>query len=353
MDIKSIRSVIELLHRDILINTNVTSILNIINQSKTGQANNKPGFVKIANAQLESLKKIIDNHKYFSIEQEAVIKKAELHDFYGQDAIKLINALQAAMLADVTNSTSIWDNYFLNYSRARESAEKILWSLAKFTKIKHEINPGEGLMQISFSNGTEIKDFVKARKEFDNWYLIIEGLSQLNEIAREDFKIISFETNSPIKITVSGTVVLIAAVIGIFSDVLQIEESLMKQRKIIKDLKEYSLGDREMQITFVKHIEEKLDKELQGKIEALIVKEISKRNIPKDVESNVRTSLTKSIEIQHDFIVNGGVVNFQLGDNSENDSKLLLQQYNEVNKKFIELRDSVEQQKLLNSNKIE
>lgn len=347
MDINSLHWIVEIYYENIFSDKSpVQSIVSQIVQQRSAQAANSTAFGNFLLKQIRILREQFSSKHFYDENQLNILKLNNLDIFYGSSILDKIDNLIQQIRNTPNSSLQLWDSFFMEYNNVKNKVIVLRDTISPYLESDEIINEGYAIIEIDFLGKTELVDFMKMKEQMSNWFLIIEGYSRIEDLDRENYKIVSIETNSPTKIRVLTLITATATIIGVTADLLDIEEKLMKDRNTIEYIKNNPLSESEIQIKFTEDAEQKLQKKIDEKINQ-IVEEKMKNKHPEGNQGDIKNALTKSIQLQHDFIVNGGEVNFYLGDNSEDNDKKLLEEYNNSKQKVKELRDSINKIKLI------
>lgn len=350
MDIRTIQGVLEAYNENVYNNQSINSTINALNLQKTAQGQNTVGFANYLNQQLVALRAMFDKHNFFDATQLGILKSSGLDKMYGKNAIELIDEVINQVKQRPTNSSQLWTTFYNEYNTLKNQTGALINVLKPFIPAEDKIPSDYGVIEINFTRKTELVDFFKTKEQLTNWFYIIEGYSRLEGISREEYRIISISTNSPTKLTVMVVLTAITSIISVTADLIEIEEKFLKDRNTIENIRQSPLTDGELHEKFIKDAEATLLKKVAEKVNEIVSKRVREKNI-ENGNGDISNALTKSVQVEHDFIVNGGEVNFYLGDNSSPENTKLLESYNANIQKIKEIRDSIEKMKFIENSK--
>ncbi|MBK8586676.1 MAG: hypothetical protein IPN88_15120 [Bacteroidetes bacterium] len=142
----------------------------------------------------------------------------------------------------------------------------------------------------------------------------MRGYARLLDVRREDYEIISITKSSPAKFKIKTNIKNAALVLGIVTSLLLIEKTVLENRLMIEKLKQNNLvPDPEIQKRFIEDAEKHIDEKIKDGINKLVDQKLKEHNVQQG-NGDIKNNLSKSIENQYNFIINGGNVNIQVID---------------------------------------
>lgn len=256
------------------------------------------------------------NSALWTADHEYVAEKLEIGNLLGERGRHYFEDIKKQLQTNPTAGTNILQTVITEINKLRTKPTQFLTLLQPFelrSNIKL-INETEGIIEITFDGNVAIDDFKEAKDQMNDWFLIIEGYAKLLDVRREDFEIISITKSSPAKFKIKTTIKNAALVLGIVSSLLLIEKTVLENRLMIEKLKQNNLvPNTEIQKRFIEDAEKHIDEKIKDGIDKLVEQKLKEHNV-QDGNGDIKNNLSKGIENQYNFIINGGNVNIHVID---------------------------------------
>ncbi len=285
----------------------------------------------------------------WTTDQEDVLKKLDISNLVGENGRKYLTDIKNQIDSAPSNAQAIIQGAIQELNKLRAKPNQVFTMLQPFSmqETVSILNNSEGVLEIVFDGKVSINDFGEAKEQMEDWFIIIEGYARLLGVRREDFEIISISKNSPSKFKIKTTLTNVTLVLGIITAVLHIEKTILENKLMIEKLKQNPIISDS---TFHKQYIEKATQEIENKvkegIDKIVEDKIQEHPIPEN-NGDIKASLSKGIQYQYNFIVNGGNVNIHVIDGQ------VQQQVEKLENSKIELKqikENYENQKALNEN---
>lgn len=209
---------------------------------------------------------------------------------------------------------------------------QLIGPIEPFKKLSYISNESSSssIAEIIFKEKVAIENFDSAKIQINNWYIIINSYAELLGITKSEYEIVTITKSSPTRISVKSTFSGIALLLSITTGLLELEKRIYGDRILVEQVRQ-NVSAPTTSAPFIdelnKAIKQKIDSHINEMVDSLI-DEYQQNSEP----SGIKNSVQKGIEKQYNFIINGGTVNFYLGDTSDNTSY----------QKYIELRNDVD-----------
>jgi hypothetical protein len=301
----------------------------------------------VGSLNFEQLK--IDNY-------ESILIKLNLNDLVGDQGIKYLleqrNSLNASITTNTGTSTTSVNAIITNLNRLKNTASNAMAILQPFSMAKansDRIQPDEGIIEIVFDGKMGIDNFESASKQMDDWFIIIEGYARLAGVTREDFQIVSISKQSPAKFKIKTGITNTVIVLQVITSLLQLHNLTIERKTLIDKLeKNPIISDKIVHEAYINSAKAEIDSFVDTKIVEIVEQQAKEHNIGKD-QGDITANLTKGIQYQYNFVINGGNVNFQV-INGEVQKQI---DSVEIQKKEIKLiQERLENQKKIDSDSI-
>lgn len=248
-------------------------------------------------------------------DHEYVSQKLGFDTLIGEKGKKHLESYKIQLQINPTTYPTVLQNVINELNNFKMKVTQFISILQPFeieSNIKI-INENEGLIELTFDGDVAINDFKEAKEQMNDWFLIIEGYARLANARREDFEIISITKNSPAKFKIKTTITNTALILGIISSLLTVEKTILENRLMIDKLKRSTLvADEKLQKQFIEMSEKHIEEKVNAEINRIVEEKMAEFKSNETGTGDIKTNLSKSIHNQYNFIVNGGNVNIQV-----------------------------------------
>jgi len=315
--IQDIYSVVNQISEAVNAQTIQAEVQNLTKLRQTFQANQQTAIPQAMTA----IDKIISlvtkvNSALWTADHEYVADKLEIGNLIGEKGRRYFEDIKKQLQTNPASGTNILQTVIAEINKLRTKPTQFLTLLQPFelsSNIKL-INETEGIIEITFDGNVAIDDFKEAKVQMNDWFLIIEGYARLLDVRREDFEIISITKSSPAKFKIKTSIKNATLVLGIVSSLLLIEKTVLENRLMIEKLKQNNLvPDTEIQKRFIEDAEKHIEEKIKDGIDKLVEQKIKEHNV-QEGNGDIKNNLSKGIENQYNFIINGGNVNIHVID---------------------------------------
>lgn len=211
-----------------------------------------------------------------------------------------------------------------------------------------EVSINMGIIEVEFIGKTDIDNISSAKKQIENWYLILDGYARLLKINRDEFVFSSITKESPTTIIIIATLGAVSLVLGIISDLITLEKRNIEDSAFLDQLKGKNYIRKHFGKEVIDNMDSILTKQIEECIEKIVDSKLEAYKIDvKNGEGDIKASLYKAVENQYKFLVNGGNVNFII-DHSEELKQTVLKL--EINKsELVKLKQGKETKSITDS----
>ncbi|HYV94960.1 MAG TPA: hypothetical protein VE978_24510 [Chitinophagales bacterium] len=330
---------------------NLTKEIQNLAKARTSTKTNPPG-INLEEA-IQSLDRIIGIIAQIKIGQvtpnkDEIIEKLRIGNLVDKRGVEHFTAIKSELEnAPVAQKAIIINNTIAELNDLRNIPKQLLNLLQPFItseKVKF-LNENEGIIEIVFDGKVRIEDFGEAKEQMNEWFIIIDGYAKLLGVRREDFEIISISKNSPASFKIKTALTNAMLVLTIVSSLVAIEKTVLEDKLLIEKLKQNSLiPDTELQSKFIDTAMLHIDNKVKAGIEEIANQKIIEHKIDEG-NGDIKVNLSKGIQYQYNFIVNGGTVNFQITNGQ------VQQQVDSLEKTKValkQIRENYENQKAIN-----
>lgn len=205
-----------------------------------------------------------------------------------------------------------------------DEAKKII-AETKIFDIDTYLTDKDGIIEIVFDGKVAIEDFSDAKKQMEQWQLIIDGYAKALGVSKEDFQIISIVKASPTKFRIRTNLKNTALMLSIFVSLLNIQRGILDNLAMINNLRQSPVtSDEKLNNEFIKRASEELDARIEKEIAEVVEKKLKEQKIGKG-NGDIKNSFAKGVQYQYNFINNGGTVNVYIANDSLQDEAKLLE----------------------------
>jgi hypothetical protein len=336
---------------DSLTSSNLQAEIQNLTRTRPIVQQGKENGLQQVNAVIDKLIGIVTsvNIGPWTTNQEEVLQKLEISNLVGENGRKFLNDLKTQIKTNIANAPAIIQGAVQELNKLRTKPTQVFTLLQPFsiTETVSMLSDNEGVIEIVFDGDVAIDDFTEAKEQMEDWFIIIEGYARLLGVRREDFEIISISKSSPSKFKIKTTLKNVTLVLGIVSAVLLIEKTVLENKLMIEKLRQTPIISDS---TFHKQYIDKATEEIQSKvtegIDKIVDEKIKEHEVPEG-NGDIKTVLSKGIQYQYNFIINGGNVNIHVINGQ------VQQQVDSLEKSKVELKlikENYENQKALNEN---
>lgn len=263
----------------------------------------------------------------WTADHEYVADKLEIGNLIGEKGRRYFEDIKKQLQSNPAVGTTLLQTVTTEINKLRTKPTQFINLLQPF-ELNSNINKltaEEGIVEIIFDGDVAIDDFKEAKTQMNDWFLIIEGYARLLDVRREDFEIISITKSSPAKFKLKTTLKNATLVLAVVSSLLLIEKTVLENRLMIEKLKQNNLvPDKEIQQRFIEDAEKHIDEKIKDGIDKLVEQKIKEHNV-QEGNGDIKNNLSKGIENQYNFIINGGNVNIHVIDTQINKQVIVLE----------------------------
>jgi len=281
-----------------------------------------------------------------------IAKVFRVDKLLGPQGNKYLDNIKAELASNPINKNNIISALVTELNALRTKPKQFETLLSDFGIVPNieKISENEGIIEITFEGKVEIEDFKEAKDQMNDWFLIIEGYARLLNVPRQEFEIINISKNSPTTFKLKTSLKNVGLFLGIVSSLLVIQRSYLDNQLLLEKLRQTTLSpDTDGQRQFIENAEKHIQTEIDAKIKALVDKKLAEYNIEENT-GDVKTSLTKGIVNQYNFINNGGNINVYI---SNGELQPQLEQLQNTKEDIKNIRTAYEYQKSISSGETE
>ncbi len=317
--IEDIFSVVKYIHESIPAATLDTELENLNRISQLYSTNSAAAVQQTISSvdRLMNLLKTIDT-KLWTAEHLQAAEKLDVRGIIGDSGRQFLESVKLQVQQRPRIGPNQIQVLITRLNKLRTKPRELFTLLEPFniqTNFEKE-EPDIAFIEIIFDENVAIDSFSSAREQMNDWLLIVDGYSRLLNANKEDFVIVGIFKSSPAKFKVKTTLKNAALVIGIVTNILLAEKTLIENRIMIQKLKESDLLDQEeVKRQFVESAERKLREKIDSNIEKIVEEKIHEYAVQGD-QGDIRASFAKSVQNQYNFVVNGGEVTVYVLDDS-------------------------------------
>lgn len=345
-DVYSVLSKIE----DLTTSTEYTEIVNEFQSLISRYHTNQNGINNIFRKRFQSIKKIFEEKLkiFWNDEQIQIIKLYNL-DFALENVWK--DELDSAIQFLAKNMGRDNGDYIKQIVSKTESLDRVTSLYNAFKPLFEDVEDatiadGEAVIEIVFENDTEIEDIESAKKQINDWFIILSGYAQSLNVSKSDFEIISIVKSSPTRIRIKSTVKNTMLVLSITSSLLAIDKVMLERKLMMEKIRTVSyVTDKQLQDRFIEEAEKSLKESIDKEIDGIVDRKLKDLKLETKKKNELKSTLETSVNKQYQFIVNGGNVNFYI-NNAEGQE--IVNQIERIKNETNQIRTSeMETQKLL------
>lgn len=283
----------------------------------------------------------------WSADQEKILTKLDIDKLVGQSGAKYFIDIKQQLQNTPSSASAIISSVIAEINKIRTKPVQLYTLLQPFElpEITTAINGSEGIIEITFDGKVRIDDFGTAKEQIEEWFLIIMGYSNILNVRREDFQIISISKSSPTKFKIKTSLKNTALVLGVITSVLLIEKTILENKLMIEKLKQNPIvSDSAFHQEYIEKAVQEIEKKIQLGIDEIVDKKMEENKIS-DGNGDIKNSFSKGVEYQYNFVINGGDVKIHVNNGEvQKQVDTLEKSKNELK----QIKESYENQKALN-----
>jgi len=310
MNIFTITSTIKLLKEQIIDKGTIANTIANYENTVIAYRTNPPAHVTAFLESINNAKAQLAFMTVLSKDEKALLKLYDIDNFAE-------NVFWTQTIANIkANSPDLMKNmdaFIGGLKYLKTKIEALSTFVYPLNKLEKNITDQEAIFEVVFDNNVQISNISEGKEQINNWWIIIDGYAHLFGVRREDFEILTISKNTPTKMQIKSTIVIVAGILTIAEKLLNIEKAFLPNKVLIEQLKTNPLiDDQSANQIYIEQSEAKLNKTIDRHIDEVIEERMkAHKNTAK--KENL-SSIKKSIETQYNFTINGGDVRFYIND---------------------------------------
>ena len=257
-------------------------------------------------------------------------------DAVGNEGVKIIEEILYKNVIDVATSAQKLEQILQIINEGLQKSNQIKAGLTDCVFEEEYETDNEILMRVSFTGHALMKNITDFKRWGNIWYDIGRGIAMAHNSSPEDVKIIG-ATKGSIIIELSVIAEIAATTSGIILAALVVAEKVLDIKRKAEEIRGMKLKNDKL----AKDLEKEADSEKKSRIEEITINLSGQLKLKKDGEGDKIKALDKAVKNLVNFIEAGGIVDFIIPDNDEeqdennhDDLRVTFQEIRQLEKKI-------------------